>query len=704
MRRISFGFLILVVLPLVLLFALQLKLDGSEGKKVLIKRPEPPADVNTVGAGEWQAKRERFIEQKGWRERIHTQFPVLREPVSSDNPNALNIELVPSYTYWQNGLGDVHMTALCHNAGSSYAALVEAEVTFYDDNQDYLGTVTGYVYGGTRNVQCGTDGYSTNELAPDEYGFFWVWPEISYADAGYYSVSFSAVNSTSWPYANALLDFEDGVYQRNYQGYLNVFGDIKNSSSNYVTYFSRVAFAIFNNNNTKVIDVDLDFVDGSTYGESESAIYPGTSEPFDTFLVFAAYNQSSSGSYLAAFEWFEDYYNTQQEKDPPFGSFDTPANGSTLTGSAAFTGWALDDSGIESVKIYRGSGSNMIYIGDAMLVEGARPDLAEAYPQYPGNTKAGWGYMMLTNFLPNNGNGTFKVHAVATDINGKSTTLGTKTIYCKNSNAVNPFGAIDTPAQGGTASGSSYVNWGWVLTPQPKTIPADGSTIDVYVDGVYLGHPEYNIYREDIASLFSSYNNSSGAIGYFTLDTTDFSNGVHIIYWIAEDNYGAADGIGSRYFTINNNSSSNGLNVQRAKPGIKVKNLVHLQGIPSNAEAPVTVKRGFGKNTEPRVIPMEAMGSTAISIEECERLEVTLRGPVTAPGRVYAGFLVNGNRLHPLPIGSTLDAEKGIFYWHPGPGFLGRYKLSFVEKRPDGEMSRRDIAVDIHPRRYDGTK
>nr|NIM13762.1 hypothetical protein [Candidatus Aminicenantes bacterium]NIM80428.1 hypothetical protein [Candidatus Aminicenantes bacterium]NIN19821.1 hypothetical protein [Candidatus Aminicenantes bacterium]NIN43697.1 hypothetical protein [Candidatus Aminicenantes bacterium]NIN86447.1 hypothetical protein [Candidatus Aminicenantes bacterium] len=41
------------------------------------------------------------------------------------------------------------------------------------------------------------------------------------------------------------------------------------------------------------------------------------------------------------------------EKDPPFGSFDTPIDGSTVASSIAVTGWALDDTGIDNVKIYR---------------------------------------------------------------------------------------------------------------------------------------------------------------------------------------------------------------------------------------------------------------------------------------------------------------------------------------------------------------
>ncbi|UCH95448.1 MAG: hypothetical protein JSV88_01005 [Candidatus Aminicenantes bacterium] len=179
-------------------------------------------------------------------------------------------------------------------------------------------------------------------------------------------------------------------------------------------------------------------------------------------------------------------------------------------------------------------------------------DVAAAYPGYPNNTKAGWGYMMLTNFLPNSGNGTFVIHAVVTDVVGKTTTLGTKTIHCDNANAVKPFGAIDTPTQGGTASGSNFINWGWVLTPQPNHIPTDGSTINVYVDGVNLGNPNYNIYRSDIATLFPGFANSDGAVGYFNLDTTAYANGVHTIQWTARDSRGNIDGIGSRYFSIRN--------------------------------------------------------------------------------------------------------------------------------------------------------
>jgi hypothetical protein len=160
--------------------------------------------------------------------------------------------------------------------------------------------------------------------------------------------------------------------------------------------------------------------------------------------------------------------------------------------------------------------------------------------------------MMLTNFLPDSGNGTFTFYAVARDSSGHEVTLGTKTVTCDNAHAVKPFGAIDTPAQGGEASGVKYRNQGWVLTPMPNNIPINGKTIDVYIDGIYKGHAFYNIYRPDVASLFPGYANSNGSLAYFDFDTTVYTNGVHTIYWIVKDSAGNMDGIGSRYFVIQN--------------------------------------------------------------------------------------------------------------------------------------------------------
>jgi uncharacterized protein (TIGR01370 family) len=384
----------------------------------------------------------------------------------------------------------------------------------------------------------------------------------------------------------------------------------------------------------------------------------------------------------------------------PFGSFETPINGSTVRSSVPVTGWVLDDVGIDSVKVYRQEGPGLVYIGDALLVEGARPDIEQAYPTYPMNDKAGWGYMLLTNFLPNNGNGTFNLVAKATDSSGHEVTLGTKTITCDNANAVKPFGAIDTPVPGSIASGSAYRNQGWVLTPMPNHIPTDGSTIDVYVDGVHLGHPVYNIYRSDIASLFPGYANSGGAHAYFDFDTTTYANGVHTIYWTASDNVGNTDGIGSRYFTIQNSHGAgrNAVsNVQRSRFN------VNLKQIPVYQSQPVSIKKGYFPNTNPIEIYPDDKGFLTIEIKELQCIEVRLF-PVgsseetrLAPLLGCTGYQFVGHQLRPLPIGSTLDRKRGVFYWQPGPGFLGRYQLVFIKNKKIGEEKKKHIIINIVP-------
>jgi hypothetical protein len=373
----------------------------------------------------------------------------------------------------------------------------------------------------------------------------------------------------------------------------------------------------------------------------------------------------------------------------PFGPFETPLDGSTVRCSIAVTGWALDDIGVESVKIYRGEPNNLVYIGDAVFVEGARPDVEHAYPDYPMNYKAGWGYMMLTNFLPNGGNGTFKIHAIATDVEGHQVTLGTKTIIVDNANAVKPFGAIDTPTQGGIASGSSFINWGWVLTPQPNSIPSDGSSIKVWVDGINIGQPTYNVYRADIAALFPGYANSDGAAGYFYLDTTAYENGVHTIQWTATDTGGNTDGIGSRYFTIQNIGGSS---VQAVQSQNFKFNSQQISSIPIDYNSPLRFRRGYDKAGNMKAIPQTDKGISLLKIRELERIELLL----FENEAFVSGYLLSGDHLEPLPAGSTLKND--TFCWMPGPGYIGEYRLLFVVKGQDGAFRKREVVIRIEPR------
>ena len=54
-----------------------------------------------------------------------------------------------------------------------------------------------------------------------------------------------------------------------------------------------------------------------------------------------------------------------------------------------------------------------------------------------------------------------------------------------------------------------------------------------------------------------------------------------------------------------------------------------------------------------------------------------------------------GDEFRPLPVGSRLDSERGLFTWLPGPGFLGEYRLEFLSSQ--GELFQ--VVVEVSPER-----
>ena len=247
----------------------------------------------------------------------------------------------------------------------------------------------------------------------------------------------------------------------------------------------------------------------------------------------------------------------------PTGVVDTPANNSVVTGSVGVTGWAADDIEVTGVAVCRDRtagettplapqcGGQAVFIGNATFINDARPDVQGANPTLPYNYRAGWGYLMLTNFLPAQGTIPVTLRVYASDADGHVTLIGSPVISPQNNAATKPFGAIDTPTQGQVICGSSFINFGWALTQAGKDVPADSHTINVFIDGVAVGNPGPRAQRADITSAFPSLD-TSHAVGGFVFDTTSFANGLHTIAWSVTDTGGQSDGVGSRFFTVLN--------------------------------------------------------------------------------------------------------------------------------------------------------
>jgi hypothetical protein len=107
----------------------------------------------------------------------------------------------------------------------------------------------------------------------------------------------------------------------------------------------------------------------------------------------------------------------------------------------------------------------------------------------------------------------------------------------------------------------------------------------------------------------------------------------------------------------------------------------------SVAREGVRVRHGLEVNRRPEPIAPDSDGGYSVTMEEVGHIELHL---AAASGNM----LVQGEA-QALPTGSSLKG--GVFYWQPGPGFLGEYKMQF--ERPDG--SRIPVRVNIVPKRYE---
>ncbi len=373
-------------------------------------------------------------------------------------------------------------------------------------------------------------------------------------------------------------------------------------------------------------------------------------------------------------------------KSVPFGVVDTPSESAILSGSVAITGWTLDNVGVKRVELWRGPlagettptfsstpddpRNGKIFIGNAVFTEGARPDVETLNPTTPNASKGGWGYLLLTQGLWDQGNGVYFITAYAFDEEDNIAKIGTKALSINNRSGTKPFGSIDTPTIGGDPGTSP--NFGWALTPKVNgvaTCKIPSSGVQVSIDSGPLQPVVYGDVRTDIAGAFPGYSNSAAAGGHFIFDWSTLSNGPHTIGWLVTDDCGRADGIGSRFFNVTTGSSV------VAAPDVtsfrlKAEATERESGAKTESNEPITVAYGYGGEL-PRVVEPGLDGARTVEIKQGDRIE--LRMP---PGFGAASQILGGQPRR-LPLGSTWDAASGTFYWQPAPGFLGPFRLVF---------------------------
>jgi hypothetical protein len=429
---------------------------------------------------------------------------------------------------------------------------------------------------------------------------------------------------------------------------------------------------------------------GSGNGIFEVSIQSSTIYPYN--LVgdyYVKVEESTPGTTSNSAQYIRVFFTMYSKNGTavPFGAFDTPADGETgMQGSFAVTGWALDDVGVDHVEIWRdrvagettpvyggpGPGTGKIFIAQPLFVSGARPDIEALMPIVPMSYRSGWGYLLLSWGLWNQGNATYTLYAFAFDKEGNSTTLGTRTITVDNNHASKPFGGLDTPEYGQTMTGPFW-NYGWALTPNatPACTIANGS-VTMHIDSGPGRAVSYGDLRPDIAASFAGFSNGNNSGGASYLDTTMLTNGVHSIGWLVYDTCGRGDGIGSRFFTVLN-GGARPIGDAPGAPLSAARGAAPAVSRPSTDSVSV---RHVGGAWE--VVAPNADATRVIEVGQSDRIEVQLPLAIGS----YTGYLEANGVRRALPLGSSLDARAGIFYWQPVPGFLGSYNLLFVS--PDG--------------------
>ena len=259
----------------------------------------------------------------------------------------------------------------------------------------------------------------------------------------------------------------------------------------------------------------------------------------------------------------------------PFGDIDWPNESAELLGNCdpfdldrryhSVMGWALDvgvetgDLGVGYVEllidgaIFANSQTSCFIdpaLGGLSNCYGLRRfNVARFFPDIRDSSLSGFRFVLdvgdLINFGYAPGRHTLTVRVG--DISGQVANIDEMPVFfgCETPGNQGAFGQIWRPRNGLIHSGS-ITTQGWVL---------DRDGIDrvlVYVDNVVVGTATFGLARPAISLRYPGFPNTLGPGWEFTLDSADFSNGVHELQVIAFDLEGQSTLLGQREIVINN--------------------------------------------------------------------------------------------------------------------------------------------------------
>ena len=342
-----------------------------------------------------------------------------------------------------------------------------------------------------------------------------------------------------------------------------------------------------------------------------------------------------------------------------------------------------------------------LYIGDAVSIEDARPDIEGYSPTTPINYRAGWGFLVLTNMLPNQGTGTFTLHMRAFDLEGQQTVLGLRDDHRAEQHR---DGAVRSDRHAG-AGRDRRRNQLRELRLGAVARPSRGSARRRLGDGVHrrrgVGSPGGWTRARDLKPLFPDYPGVRRALGVSASTRRRYANGLHTIAWVVTD----VGGVTAVWAAGTSRSSTPGGRSRRRRRAAPCVRPVPISASPSTKWA----ARMHGAGGRSRGIRSRRPGPPrrhrhrrrAAGVDgraRSPRAPPRSRRRQAKPGDNYAGYLVVNGRLRELPNGSSFDPARGAFYWQPGLGYVGNYELLFVRTSADGARERIPVNVTIQDR------
>lgn len=186
---------------------------------------------------------------------------------------------------------------------------------------------------------------------------------------------------------------------------------------------------------------------------------------------------------------------------PSFTTIDAPAANACVTSSQLpVSGWALGDGGVKSAAI----AIDGTVVQTNVPVNGARSDVDNAFPGYPGGATSGYAATVDISSL------SFGSHTltVSTTLDNSGAGAQRTVTFVKQP----PLLTLDWPANGANLQTGGVQVCGWALsyTGQPS--------VDVYLDGNKAGSVTANKPRADVGNAFSSYPSASASGFDYTLN------------------------------------------------------------------------------------------------------------------------------------------------------------------------------------------